>query len=63
MRHSSTGAEPMWGSGLLGVHAASLPALERAYSAIEEVSQALYCHTPEQFCIGVALSQDGRTHP
>ena len=56
-----TGAEPMWNSGLLGVHSSNLPALERAYSAIEQVSQVLQCHTPEQFCIGVALAQDART--
>ncbi|BBD37290.1 hypothetical protein Amn_21700 [Aminobacter sp. Y103A] len=56
-----TGAEPMWNSGLLGVHTSNLAALETAYSAIEQVSRVLRSHTPEQFCIGVALAQEGRT--
>lgn len=51
----------MWASGVLGVHHNNIPALERAYAASERVSEIVRLHTPEQFCIGVALSQDGRT--
>jgi hypothetical protein len=56
-----TGSEPMWNSGLLGVHRANLPALNLAYSAMEVVSRVVKIHTPEQFCIGIALSRGGRT--
>jgi hypothetical protein len=56
-----SGSEPMWNSGILGLHRENLPALGLAYSAIERVSEIIKMHTPEQFCIGVALTQDGRT--
>ncbi|TIT65178.1 MAG: hypothetical protein E5W90_18090 [Mesorhizobium sp.] len=59
--HILTGDETMWASGVLGVHHNNIPALERAYAASERVSEIVRLHTPEQFCIGVALSQDGRT--
>lgn len=55
-----TGAEPMWNSGIIGVHNANLAAMEAAYTAMAQVSRILDAHTPEQFCFGVALSQDGR---
>ncbi|AGB43099.1 hypothetical protein LB524_07995 [Mesorhizobium sp. ESP6-5] len=55
------GDETMWASGVLGVHHHNIPALERAYAASEKVSEIVHLHTPEQFCTGVALSQDGRT--
>ncbi|MGX7876071.1 hypothetical protein ACVDG5_028240 [Mesorhizobium sp. ORM6] len=56
-----TGYEPMWSSGVLGVHNSNIPALRKAYSAIEQMVGVVKAHTPEQFCIGVALSQDGRS--
>ncbi|MBN9219497.1 MAG: hypothetical protein J0I79_16250 [Mesorhizobium sp.] len=56
-----TGYEPMWNSGVLGVHSSNSPALSKAYGAIEQMIGVVKAHTPEQFCIGVALSQDGRT--
>lgn len=56
-----TGDETMWASGVLGVHHDNIPALERAYVAIERVIGVVRAHTPEQFCASVALSQDGRT--
>ena len=51
----------MWASGALGVHNYNMPALERAYVAIERVIGVVSVHTPEQFCASVALSRDGRT--
>lgn len=54
-----TGSEPMWSSGVLGVHNAALPALSDAYHAIEQLIGVVRAHTPEQFCIGVALARDG----
>jgi hypothetical protein len=54
------GYEPMWASGVLGVHNANIPALGKAYEAIEQMIGIVRAHTAEQFCIGVALSQDGR---
>ncbi|MBZ9795526.1 hypothetical protein [Mesorhizobium sp. ES1-4] len=59
--HILTGDETMWASGVLGVHHDNIPALERAHAASEKVSEIVRAHTPEQFCTGVALSQDGRT--
>ncbi|MCR4268931.1 hypothetical protein [Nitratireductor sp. ZSWI3] len=56
-----TGTEPMWTSGILGVHKMNTNALTDAYAALEEVSAIVTTHTPEQFCVGVALSQGGRT--
>ncbi|QKC89989.1 hypothetical protein EB230_17425 [Mesorhizobium sp. NZP2234] len=56
-----TGEEPMWNSGVLGVHSANIPALTDAYHAIERMIGVVKVHTPEQFCIGIALSQGGRS--
>ncbi|WP_244529509.1 hypothetical protein [Mesorhizobium qingshengii] len=56
-----TGSEPMWNSGVLGVHNSNLPALTDAYHAIEQMIGVVKAHTTEQFCIGVALSRHGRT--
>ncbi|MER9329704.1 hypothetical protein [Mesorhizobium sp. M0488] len=54
-----TGDEPMWSSGVLGVHNSALPALADAYRAIEQLIGVVSAHTLEQFCIGVALSRNG----
>ena len=54
------GDEDMWNSGILGVDHSNMFLLERAYHATEKVSRILKTHTPEQFCIGVALQQEGR---
>ncbi|WP_246675194.1 hypothetical protein [Mesorhizobium sp. B2-3-4] len=51
----------MWASGVVGVHHDNIPALERAYAATGKVREIVRLHTPEQFCTGIALSQDGRT--
>lgn len=56
-----TGDETMWASGVLGVHHDNIPALGLAYTAIGQIVGVIKAHTSEQFCIGVALSQDGRT--
>ncbi|TPN47690.1 MULTISPECIES: hypothetical protein [unclassified Mesorhizobium] len=58
--HRLTGREPMWNSGVLGVHNANIPALIEAYHAMEQMIGVVRAHTTEQFCIGVALSNDGR---
>jgi hypothetical protein len=46
---------------VLGIHQANLSALADAYCAIEQMIGVVRMHTPEQFCIGVALSQKGRS--
>lgn len=56
-----TGTETMWASGVLGVHRDNLPALQDAYAAIRQVFDVTGKHTPEQFCVGIALSQGERT--
>ncbi|WP_027053768.1 hypothetical protein [Mesorhizobium erdmanii] len=56
-----TGSEPMWNSGVLGVHNANIPALTDAYQTMEQMIGLVRAHTPEQFCIGIALSEGGRT--
>ncbi|TPM99448.1 hypothetical protein [Mesorhizobium sp. B2-1-3A] len=56
-----SGREPMWNSGVVGVHNSNLPALADAYQAIEQMIGVVRAHTSEQFCIGVALSQHGRS--
>ncbi|QKC80651.1 hypothetical protein [Mesorhizobium sp. NZP2077] len=56
-----TGDETMWASGVLGVHHDNIPALERAYSTVMKVRDFVGVHTPEQFCTGIALSQEGRS--
>lgn len=56
-----TGEEPMWNSGIIGVHGANLALLEDAYAALPPVVDAVDAHTPEQFCVGTALSRGGRT--
>lgn len=56
-----SGREPMWNSGVVGVHNSNLPALAEAYQAIEQMIGVVRAHTSEQFCIGVALSQHGRS--
>ncbi|WP_027061933.1 hypothetical protein [Mesorhizobium loti] len=56
-----SGREPMWNSGVIGVDQSNLPALTDAYQAIEQMIGVVEAHTAEQFCIGVALSQHGRS--
>ena len=56
-----TGQEFMWQSGILGVHKENLGALRDAFGAMEMVRELTKTDAPEQFCIGVALSQGGRT--
>lgn len=58
--HRLSGREPMWNSGVLGVHNANIPAMIDAYHAMEQMIDVVRAHTPEQFCIGVALSEGGR---
>ncbi|WP_217576571.1 hypothetical protein [Mesorhizobium sp. GbtcB19] len=55
-----TGHEPMWNSGILGVHGDNLPALIEAYPPMIAVHEIAKIDAAEQFCIGIALSQDGR---
>lgn len=57
--YTLTGHEPMWQSGILGVHRANAGALTEAYSAMLAVRELTKTDAPEQFCIGVALSQGG----
>ncbi|AZO58657.1 MAG: hypothetical protein E5X23_23650 [Mesorhizobium sp.] len=59
--HVVTGHEPMWNSGVLGVHRDNLPALLDAYLPMLAVHEIAKIDAAEQFCIGIALSQDGRT--
>lgn len=59
--HELDGSETMWNSGILGAHHANLPLLKAAHAAMESVSRVVKVHTPEQFCIGVALHQGGRS--
>ncbi|WP_265518162.1 hypothetical protein [Nitratireductor luteus] len=54
------GTEPMWNSGIIGVHRSNLTLLEDAYFALRKVIAVVDAHTPEQFCVGVALSRGGR---
>ncbi len=56
-----TGREPMWNSGILGVHRDNLDALQEAFGAMLAVREITLTDAPEQFCIGVALSRKGRT--
>jgi hypothetical protein len=56
-----TGQEPMWQSGILGIHRENLNSLLEAFAAMEAVHDVTQTFAPEQFCIGVALSQHGRT--
>jgi len=58
--YTLTGHETMWASGIVGVHRANLGALDDAYAALKSVVEAVRAQTPEQFCIGVALSRNGR---
>jgi len=39
-----TGAEPMWNSGLLGVHRTNLAPLQEAYSSLEQVCRVVSAH-------------------
>lgn len=55
-----TGSEPMWQSGIIGVHKANIGALRDAFDAMLSVRELTKTNAPEQFCIGVALSLDGR---
>ncbi|ESZ78539.1 MULTISPECIES: hypothetical protein [unclassified Mesorhizobium] len=59
--HVITGREPMWQSGILGVHRDNLPALMDAYPPMLAVHQISKIDAAEQFCIGIALSLGGRT--
>lgn len=58
--YTLTGRETMWNSGIVGVHNANLGALLDAYAALQDVLDVVRVHTPEQFCVGVALSRGGR---
>ncbi|RWE74705.1 hypothetical protein [Mesorhizobium sp.] len=58
--HVLTGHEPMWNSGVLGVHRDNLAALIDAYPPMIAVHEITKIDAAEQFCIGIALSQDGR---
>ena len=55
-----SGNEPMWNSGFMGVHHANIPALQAAFKAVEPMLNLVIPHIQEQFCVGLALSQDGR---
>ncbi|ESZ17535.1 hypothetical protein X735_01305 [Mesorhizobium sp. L2C085B000] len=57
--HVITGREPMWQSGILGVHRDNLPALMDAYPPMLAVHQISKIDAAEQFCIGIALSLGG----
>ncbi|TPL49720.1 hypothetical protein [Mesorhizobium sp. B2-4-6] len=57
--YTLTGHEPMWQSGILGIHRANVGALTEAYSAMLAVRELTNTDAPEQFCIGVALSRKG----
>ncbi|TGP57251.1 hypothetical protein EN873_03955 [bacterium M00.F.Ca.ET.230.01.1.1] len=57
--YTLTGHEPMWQSGILGIHRANASALTEAYSAMLAVRELTNTDAPEQFCIGVALSRNG----
>ena len=57
--YTLTGHEPMWQSGILGIHRANVGALTEAYSAMLAVRELTNTDAPEQFCIGVALSRNG----
>jgi hypothetical protein len=59
--YTLTGHEPMWQSGILGIHRANAGALAEAYCAMLAVRELTKTDAPEQFCIGVALSQSGLT--
>ncbi|MGX5843102.1 hypothetical protein ACWGTI_20485 [Mesorhizobium sp. ArgA1] len=59
--HTLTGQEPMWNRGILGIHRENLSALVDAFAAMEAVREVTQTWAPEQFCIGVALSQNGLT--
>ncbi|WJI79513.1 hypothetical protein NLY34_21955 [Mesorhizobium sp. C374B] len=52
-----TGQEPMWNSGIVGIHRESLSAMVDAFAAIKVVHEVTDTWAPEQFCLGVALSQ------
>ncbi|WFP61480.1 hypothetical protein [Mesorhizobium sp. WSM4904] len=56
-----TGHEPMWQSGILGLHHDNLPALLDAYLPMLAVHEIAKIDAAEQFCLGIALSQNGRT--
>ncbi|ESZ59456.1 hypothetical protein X727_31570 [Mesorhizobium sp. L103C119B0] len=56
-----TGQEPMWNSGVVGIHRESLSAMVDAFAAIKVVHEVTDTWAPKQFCLGVALSQNGRT--
>ncbi|ESZ37387.1 hypothetical protein [Mesorhizobium sp. L2C067A000] len=56
-----TGREPMWQSGILGVHRANLSALVDAYPPMLAVHEISKIDAAEQFCIGIALSLGERT--
>ena len=56
-----SGQEPMWNSGIVGIHRDNLSAMVDAFAAIKAVYEVTDTWAPEQFCLGVALSQNGRT--
>ncbi|UCI24967.1 hypothetical protein [Mesorhizobium sp. B2-8-5] len=56
-----TGHEPMWNSGVLGVHRHNLSALLDAHPPMLAVHEIAKIDAAEQFCIGIALSQVNRT--
>ena len=55
-----TGTETMWASAVLGIHRDNVSRLVHAYTTVEQMIGIVRTHTPEQFCIGIALSSDGR---
>jgi hypothetical protein len=55
-----TGNETMWASAILGIHRDNISRLVDAYATVEQMIDIVRAHTPEQFCVGVALSSDGR---
>jgi hypothetical protein len=58
--HILTGNETMWASAVLGIHRGNVSRLLHAYAAVEQMIGIVRAHTSEQFCVGVALSSDGR---
>jgi hypothetical protein len=55
-----TGHEPMWNSGIVGIHRENVSAMVDAFAAIKAVREVTDTWAPEQFCLGVALLQKGR---
>lgn len=56
-----SGREPMWQSGILGVHRDNLSALLDAFPPMLAVHEISKIDAAEQFCAGIALSLGDRT--